>query len=189
MKKFSEFVVDRKNINEIEDKLNLLLYMSESNILNESLDNLTEAEITEGVKDWLNKFGLKIHKGDGVIDYIRQFSGGAGKLILAAIKGDKEEVKKIAGSLEKEKVVDFIFKLDMMSMHLITGPIHFIDALTGWDLVANIKHASKNAPSIIKDIIQSIKKIRDGIVKVVSGEHKKNILHNLASIEASIPKA
>ena len=181
-------ILENKKFN-IEDKISTLLFLVEKEeYLNENLDILSEEMILEDIKSWLNKYGLKIHKGDGIIDYLKQFSTGAGKLILAAIKGDKEEVKRIANSLEKEKVVDFLFKLDMVSLHLITGPIHVIDAITGWDLVANLKQATKKTPSIIKDILDSIKDIKNKVVKVFDKKHYSQIILNLSNIEQSIPK-
>ncbi len=188
---YKEYINERElNISKAEDKLSLLMFLVENeDSLNESLETLNEEEMLEGIKDWLGKFGLKVHKGDGVIDYIRQFSSGAGKLIIAAIKGDKKKVQEIANSIEKEKVADFIFKLDMLTMHMLTGPIHFIDALTGWDLVANLKHAAKQVPNMLQDIWSSLTKIKDNVKSIVSSGHEKTILKNISSIEASLPKA
>ena len=173
--------------NQFEDAISILLFMSENDSFNESFEDMSEAQITEGVKEWLNKYGLKLHKGDGLIDYIGQFSKGAGKLLLAAIKGDKEEVKRIANTLEKEKVVDFIFKLDMASFHILTGPIHMVDAVTGWDLIANLKHMTKEAPNMLKDFFQAIDKVSSTIKKVVQGKKQQVLLKTVDTLKNSIP--
>ena len=174
--------------NQFEDAISILLYMAENDSLNESFEEMSEAQITEGVKEWLNKYGLKIHKGDGLIDYLKQFSKGAGQLILAAIKGDKEQVKKIASSLDKAKVVDFIFKLDMATMHIVTGPIHMIDAVTGWDLVANLKHAAHKVPDMLSDFFQAIERVSSTIKQVVQGQKQKTLLKTVDTLKNSIPK-
>jgi len=180
--RFQEYLAE-SGPEKINEKLIGLLYILE----NESMINESEEDLQEGIKEWLGAVGLKVHKGDGVIDYLKQFSQGAGKLILAAIKGDSEEVKKIANSLDKAKVIDFLLKLDMMSMHIVTGPIHFIDALTGWDLAANLKHAVKQVPNLLKDIWTSLNNIKMNISDVVQGKHQQKILQNVNRIAKSLP--
>lgn len=169
-----------------EDKIAILLCLSENDLLTEAY--LSETVVVEGVKDWLNKMGLKVHKGDGIINYVKQFSTGAGKMILAAIKGDKEEVKKIAKSLDKAKVMDFILKLDMATMHLITGPIHFVSAVTGWDLESNLQHITKTSKSVIHQVWDALIHVKNNISKVVKGDHREVIFKHIDNIEKSLPK-
>lgn len=193
---FKEF----KSINEAEilsedmqDKMALLMYLSENDeMINESydMDALTEAqetELTEAINDWLAKVGMKLHKGDGIIDYLKGFTKGAGALIIAAIKGNKDEVKKIAGTLEKAKVVDFLLKLDMATMHIVTGPIHAIDAITGWDLMANIQHAAKGAENMLKAFYDGIQKVKDSIKKVLGGDRQKKMLKVADNLAYNMP--
>jgi len=162
MQSFSNFNQDQ----EIKQAILKLAFVVENHDL---LTENTEI-LEEGLGDFLNKFGLKIHKGDGIIDYIAKFSKGAGKLLIAAIKGNKEEVKKIATSLDKAQVVDFLLKLDMATMHLVTGPIHMIDAVTGWDLAANLKHAAEKG----KGILDKIKKIYNELKTTAKNAFSKN---------------
>ena len=68
------------NINEMETKIATLMYLSEK------MDTLNEADLQEGVNDFLGKIGMKLHKGDGLLNYIAQFSKGTGKIVLAAFK-------------------------------------------------------------------------------------------------------
>jgi hypothetical protein len=118
MIKFKEFQNDTKLTEEMEDKISILLYLAENeDMINESydMDNLTEAQeamIVEGLNDWLSKVGMKLHKGDGIIDYVLQFSKGAGQLIMAAMKGDEKKVKGIAASFKKENY--WIFYLNLI---------------------------------------------------------------------------
>ncbi len=133
----------------------------------------SEEKLEEALSDFLGKFGLKIHKGDGIIDYLMKFSKGAGKLLVSAIKGDKEQVKKIASSLDKGQVIDFLLKLDMATMHLVTGPIHFIDAVTGWDLSANLKKVAKEAGNVFDKIKTLFKDLKDTAKKVFTQNPEK----------------
>jgi len=127
--RFKEYL---KETTETQVKILTLLYLAENDSLVESYDieNLSEMQkelLTESIKSWLEKVGLSIEKGSGLIDYVTQFSIGVGKIILAAIKGDKDEVKKIAKKVTKEKVLDFLLKLDLITLHIVTEPIHIID--------------------------------------------------------------
>lgn len=192
-KEYNESMAQKQMTEAMQDKIALLTYIVENDeMLNESYDmeNLTEAQevlIVEGVNDWLGKIGMKLHKGDGIISYVKQFVGGAGKLILAAIKGDKEEVKKIASGLEKEKVVDFLLKLDMATMHVVTGPIHFVDAVTGWDLMVNLKHAAKGAKDMLKSFYTAIKDVKASISHVLGGDRQKKMLRVAQNLELNMP--
>ena len=189
--RFQEFLNEIELTNEMEDRISMIMYLNENNnILIESVDNLTEAErisLEESIHDWLAKAGLKLHKSDGIIDYVIQFTKGAGKIIMAAFNEDAEEVKKIANSLKKETVVDFLLKLDMATMHIITGPIHFIDAITGWDLMSNISAVAKKAESKLKLFYKAIQTVKDSLISVLSGTKQKSMLKLAGKIEHNIP--
>jgi hypothetical protein len=192
--KFRTFLNESKDSKEIQEKVALLLYMTENDdMINESYDmeNLTEEQekiILEGIKDWFEKVGLTIEKGDGLLDYIGQFSVGAGRLILAAIKGDKEKVKKIASGMKKEKFLDFLLKLDLVTLHIVTEPIHIIDALTGWDLMANVKKYAEGAGEKIKIFYAAMKKVKDTLSVMLNGKKKVKMLKYATNLENSIPK-
>ena len=176
---FRTFIQERDE--NVHDKLVVLMYLAEQK------DSLNETELVEGMKDWLDKVGLKIHKGNGIIDYISQFTKGAGKLILASIKGDKAEVKKIAKSLDKADVIDFLLKLDMATMHIVTGPIHFIDAVTGWDLTANLNQAAHTSKGMITAFHKAIETVKSTVKKLVSPDKQKLITNMISGIENVIP--
>jgi hypothetical protein len=190
--KFKQYLEEKKLSEEFQDKIMLLIYLSENDNLNESynLEILTESqklELIEGVNDWLNKVGLKLHKGDGIIDYLIGFSKGAGQLIMAAIKKDEKKVKEIASKMSKEKVIDFLLKLDMATMHVVTGPIHFIDAVTGWDLMADLKGAAETAKDKLNAFYNAMKKVKDSIAVVLSGDKKQKMLKAASRIEYNMP--
>jgi hypothetical protein len=165
-KKFHE----KNNINEqdIKECLMALAYLGTLENVNESeFQNLTEASILAGIANMfgkaeagIDKIGMKLHKGKGVLSYIADFNDAASFLVYAAIKGDKEEVLRLAKTFDKSKFVDFLLKLDMLSMHILTGPIHMIDAITGWDLIANLKAHTSKAENIIDSIEKAISDLK-----------------------------
>ena len=170
----------------IERDLALIVYsMDYYNSLNENL-------LTEGsINDYLAKLGLTFHKaGPGVIDYIIDFAKGTGRIFMAAMNGDKEEMKKIASTLTKEEVIDFLLKLDAATLHIVTGPIHTIDALTGWDLWANVKAVSKRAKSVLEDIWAAIAHLKSKVTQNFKGSgHDKKIISRINKVERMIPLA
>jgi hypothetical protein len=168
-KKFHE--KNKINEQDIKECLMALAYLGTLENVNESeFQNLTEASILAGIANMfgkveagIDKIGMKLHKGKGVLSYIADFNDAASFLVYAAIKGDKEEVLRLAKTFDKSKFVDFLLKLDMLSMHLLTGPIHMIDALTGWDLIANLKSHAGKAENIIDSIEKAIADLKSKI--------------------------
>jgi len=170
-------------VTETAERLAVLAYLMENeNSLNES----TSVQMFEGANSVLNKLGLKIHKGSGILDYIKSFSTGAGKVILALATGKTEKAKEILKTLKKEDVLDFIYKLDLGTLHIITGPLHMIDAWTGWDLTANIKSKMKKAASFIDEIKQAVIKLKDGVLHAFDGSTQKTLLKHIEVIDKTV---
>ncbi len=180
---FKQYQAQHNQQIQIQEEISVLLY------LQENIDNLNEVELQEGVNDWLDKVGLKLHKGKGIINYVKQFGTSIGKMILAALKGDKAKVKEYAKEFDRAEVVDFLLKLDMATLHIITGPIHFIDAVTGWDLMSNLKHIAKGTKEILQQIWQAIQNIKNKVVQVIKTPEVGVVMNNLKNIEMSIPQA
>ena len=136
--------------------------------------------------------GLHVKKGKGLIQYFAAFTKGAGAMILAMLKGDTDKVKAISKTVKKQDIIHFLLQLDQATLHLVTGPIHMIDAITGWhigaDLGALTKKSAELALSAIDAITQAFNKILTSLKtapvndtvthkleKKVSGVHKQVI--------------
>jgi len=167
-----------------------LAFIEQNSNLNESeLSELTEASIMAGItslfgkmETGIDKVGMKLHKGKGLIDYAKQFAGAGGKLLIAAIKKDKEQVQEIIKGFEKAEFIDFLLKLDMATMHIVTGPIHFVDAVTGWDLAANLKAHTKKAQDTLETIIKTINDLKVKVKTVLDDNVASPIERFLDSI-------
>ena len=107
-----------------------LLLIASGNLNSSSLN---ESSLKNALQNVIDKSGLKIHKTDGLLDYFVSFATGAGKMILAAIRNDKEEIKKLSKEFDKAKMIDFLFKMDMVTLHIVTGPLHIIYAYRDWE--------------------------------------------------------
>jgi hypothetical protein len=136
----------------------------------------------------LNKLGLKAHKGTGLI----QILGKAGKNMaqmmwyaFQAVKGDEGAKVKLAEILKtkvkKEDVINFLYQLDMATAHLVTGPIHMIDAITGWHIAPNL-HKASSTTEIIK---KALKELEDAGKKLV-GSVKNKLLSYVSNIKSDM---
>jgi len=177
---FKEYI---QNQQILESELALMIYSMENyNTINEDL--LTEMNIN----DFLSKFGLKFHKeGPGLIDYVTDFIKGTGKIFVAAVKGDKEEVKRIASKVTKEYIMDFLLKLDAATLHVVTGPIHIVDAITGWDLWADLEKVSKRSKNIVQDVWKALIHLKDRILKAFDDNRQKSLLSCVNKLEDMVP--
>lgn len=132
----------------------------------------------------LKKAGLHLHKGEGLMQQAMKGGAAVGKLIwysIKAVQGDKEakaKAKELANSeVKKEDVLAFLLNLDMATLHIFTGPIHFIDAVTGWHLWADVKEVAqdglKKAQAAIENLIDVAKsspsQIKAKLKKYLSG--------------------
>ena len=159
--------------------------------LNEKILGLTMLELmdpsdnlNEGVNDILGKFGLELEKkSPGVLGYMSQFATGVGKMVWLAIKKDKEGIKKLSQEFTREKFVDFLYKLDLVTLHLVTGPLHFIDGLTGWELGPKLKELAKGAEAVVANIRKALVTVKKEIQAYFSPKLQPLVLGKVADIE------
>jgi hypothetical protein len=119
----------------------------------EDLCMLNESKVHGALK----KAGLHLKKQKGLLDYILKAGKTFYNLFKAAMMKDKKKVKEILNTeISKEDLMDFILKLDQSTLHLLTGPLHFIEAVTGWHLAADVDSAVQGVGNVIKTAYQTI---------------------------------
>ena len=161
MKKFNELYESITCINSVQ------FDNTASAIIEAAVFFECDGVIEEGMHDLLKKAGLHVKKGDGLIQMIAKAGIQIGKIMIAAYKAvkskseaDKEalkaEIKK--SKVSKGQLMDFLLKLDQATLHLITGPIHMIDAITGWHIGADLHDHIEDVSHKIKSAIEDIKK-------------------------------
>lgn len=149
--------MDFRDYVQSEEKTLALVHLMEA--LDE-MDSLNESDTDILVESVLKKVGLHAHKSKGLLSYIKSFTTGVGKLFLALLKGDGKKAKEILKSVNKEDVLDFLLKLDTGTLHLISGPLHTLDAWTGWHIGANIKAKMEKGTGIVNVIKDNIAKVK-----------------------------
>lgn len=159
MKTFKQHLKEQEDI---ESSMSEFLILSDvANDINLTEALFDKADLKKKIISAADKTGLHIKKEKGLIGHLISAGKGIAQLFLAAIRNDRDSMKTIIKSIKKEDVIDFLLKLDQATIHIVTGPIHFIDAVTGWELWANVNQAATLS-------IQSLKKAADNIRKAVS---------------------
>jgi hypothetical protein len=137
------------------------------------------------------KAGLLIETKKGLLQYLSSATTGVAKLLYYAVDyyfNKNEESKKkmieLAKSVKKEDIIDFLLKLDTLTLHLISGPIHQLDALTGTHIWANIQNKTKNVTDAAKDAIRKIESLKDQLEGSLKAQLQKysNALRRLFGI-------
>lgn len=181
---FQTFINESRELTEQESNIIALAYL-----LEEDLNTLNESDsemIAEGIQDKLSKAGLKLHKGKGIIDYVRSFMKGAGKVFLSLFKGDTKKAKEILKTVEKEDILDFLYKLDLGTLHLVTGPLHTIDAWTGWDLSVKMKSHMEKAGNIFDEIKTALTTVKTKITTAFDKAVSSKLIGKIGEIEQAV---
>lgn len=187
MKTYKEYVQEKEQ-GQIAESFMMLYYVSQI-----EHSQINEASVLQDMAAKLNsvlpKVGLKLHKGDGLISYLSKFATIGGKMLVAAVKRDKAAIKMLATQVSRAEFIDFLFKLDMVSLHLVTNPIHMIDAITGWDLMSNLQAHAKKAGAVVDDIVAGIHALKTKITQVLDDNVAKPFLSFFGDLEATIQGA
>jgi len=147
----------------------------------ETQNEFLEEAVIDKAHHVLTKVGLHASQGKGLIQYALSAGKGVAKLIGAAIRGDKETAIEVAKTVKKEEVLDFLLKLDTASLHLVSGPLHALDAWTGTHFAANLSAAAMTATTAFKKAIETAKiHVHKAIV---NAKTKTKILNNISRIE------
>ena len=108
------------------------------------------------------------------------------KVIYYAIKakgGDRDargEVKELLKKkVTKEELIDFFFKLDTLTLSILTGPINIIDALMGWNIIKTLKDKGVTPDQRIKDAITGLSRS----IETLPDKLKRKILNNIIKIK------
>ena len=176
-------------------KLNEVLYEDRQHLLELAIFmSLNYHHLNEADGDWRSKFkqavnkaGLKLGGSErGLLQTLSRVSSHISKVIYYAIKakgGDRDargEVKELLKKkVTKEELIDFFFKLDTLTLSILTGPINIIDALMGWNIVATLKNKGKTSDSRIKDAISDLSKS----IETLPDKLKRKVLNNIAKIK------
>ncbi len=170
-----------ENKTDIDNIIEIAIFMEEYNQLDEGI-----GDYTKRLKGLLAKAGLHASQGGpGLIQMLAKAGTTMTQFFWYAMKaatGDEEAKKKVKElankEVKKETLMDFLLKLDQVTLHMLTGPIHAIEAITGWHIGVYYKVASK-ATEKIRTAISHL----EDVAKTVTGKIKQKILQYINGIK------
>jgi hypothetical protein len=176
-------------------KLNEVLYEDKQQLLELAIFmSLNPHQLNEADGDWRGKFkkavksaGLKLGGSErGLLQTLSKVGSHVSKVIYYAIKakgGDRparDELKELLGKkVTKAELIDFFFKLDTLTLSVMTGPINIIDALMGWNIIGTVKEKGRAPESRIKDALGDLSRS----VETLPDKLKRKVLSNLNKIK------
>jgi hypothetical protein len=182
MKTFTEFNNDV--VNEHVYAILEMMILMEMDV--DDLNRLDEIAVinknVEKLNPYLNKLGLKLAYKKTLIQHAIDAGVGVVKMLRAGMAGDKEEVLRLAKSVKKEDIANFLLRLDKATLNVIGGTIGRIEAITGWRLTAApVAKMAANAVDIVK---KAFKLIHDHLPKIPT--YKKGDRKKIKEIEKAI---
>ena len=150
-------------------------------------------QVNEGVGDGIlrvaKKAGIKIQNGRGLLQIMASAGVHVSKVLYFAIKahgGDdeaKEELKRaLSKKVTKEDLIDVFLKLDTLTLGVLSGPINIIDALAGWNIMANIRKRSKSVSRRVNDAIADLDDSLDDLPDKI----RRRVANNLSKIKKMV---
>ena len=95
---------------------------------------------------------------------------------LKVLGGNEESRKKgKRKKVSKEDFMNFLINLDMITFHAVSGPIHIIDAITGWDLHHKIISTHNKVKEIQKSVANHLDSIRSSANDLTKKMRKKAV--------------
>ena len=115
----------------------------------------------------------------GLMHYLKDIGLGGSKMMYHAFNAyynkdvkSKEAIKDLAKSVKKEHLIDVLLKLDVLTLHMVTGPLHIIEAVTGWNIVSKIQNKIEPVDKKVKHALKSL----DDLKHDLTGEMKTQLL-------------
>lgn len=102
----------------------------------------------------------------GLLSYMKDVGVGGSQMLYHAFNAfynkneeSKTKIKELSQGVKKEHLIDVLMKLDVLTLHLITGPLHMIEAVTGWNILSHIKAKVEPVEKQAKQAIHSLENL------------------------------
>jgi len=164
------------NNNDVERIIELSIFMEEFDNINEDISGLKNK-----IKKAFSAIGITAEKEEqGLIQILLKSGKTLSAFFWYALKAAtgnddaKKKVKQLANTeVKKEDLIDFLMKLDRVTLHLTSEPIHMIEALTGWKIQAAVHKAYADTKDVTKKIHQALFTLEDAAKEAVEPIKKK----------------
>lgn len=126
--------------------------------------------VKAGLGKIANKLGVTVHGRKNLLKLIASVGKNTGLALVYAMRahmGQEGSKEKLESTLKtaniKSELTDLVLRLDTLTLHFLTGPIHMIDAITGWHIGADLHNAAKTPNTHIKTALDTIIKASQAI--------------------------
>jgi len=144
---------------------------------------------------------IKKHAHGGLISQIKNATTNGWKFLKAVVqfynkKITEDEFKAVWEELKpsQKEIMDFLINLDMVTLHLITGPLHLIGAITGIHLDHIVAERLKKSgietdseAGLITNIYNIAKQLKDRVTTILDGEAKEKAVAAVTNLAAALP--
>jgi len=144
---------------------------------------------------------LKKHSHGGLLSQLKSAATNGWKFLKAVVqfynkKITEEEFKAAWEALKPnhKEIMDFLINLDMITLHMVTGPLHMIGAITGIHIDHIVGERLKKAgiktdseAGLITNLYAITKQLKDKVVSVLSGENAEKASAAIINLAAALP--
>ena len=163
MQSLKEHIYKTEQKEAVASLLEFIVFMEEGEDL--ILSEARGESVKAGLGKIAGKLGVSAHGRKNLLKLIASVGKNTGLALVYAVRshmkhpGAKEKLEGILKTANiKSELTDLILRLDALTLHLLTGPIHIIDAITGWHLGADIQDKTKTPNTHIKTALDTIVK-------------------------------
>lgn len=175
MSKFENYLTEEEQTHQdLASLLEIVVFMEEYKQLKEGKIQ----DLGKVIKNVLPSLGLKVTKHDSLLGLLAKSFNHLSDIFyhsfLAYYDNDenhKAKAKELLKKVKKSDILDFLIRLDHITLHAISGPIHMIDAITGWHISADVDKLGKQVSHKVKQAIDSL----DDLAQSVATDTKKTI--------------
>lgn len=178
--RLSQYINDDVNIIDVMMVLEMIENCHKVDQINEGvLDSISS--MYKNIKDMVMKRSdiiKNVEVEKGLISYLKSIGLGGSQMIYHAFNAyfnksqeSREQIKVLSQSVKKEYIVDILMKLDVLTLHLVTGPLHIIEAVTGWNILHVLKMKVEPVTKKAKEAIHTLETLKDSL----EGETKKQL--------------
>lgn len=121
----------------------------------------------------LRKLGFHTSQSKGLIHYLWTINKNIVRLLYHGISlSDASEhqrevsrmaIKEIMQSVNREEVLNFLYKLDAVTLGILTTPLKLIDGVTGWHIAGEVVSKVQPAISKAKKAIEWLEATKDSL--------------------------
>ena len=135
------------------------------------------------------KLGFASSGRKNLLSLLSSISKNAALTVVYAIQaqagreGAKEKLQNVLQTSNvKAELLDLVVRADVLTLHLISGPIHMIDALTGYEIADKIREKAEIGGNKVKDAVELIQKSAQSLSDNQKSRRVKKSLNTIRKV-------